>query len=93
MCRLCKIAQCTTGGVSGTVSMAQLVLRDGLPMYSIDPRTLQVCMLCISVQPYYITCSAMLLFVSNVVIDYVFACLLIEGNGYYVLHSGVSSTV
>lgn len=42
VCRLCKIAQCTTGGVSGTVSMAQLVLRDGLPMYSIDPRTLQV---------------------------------------------------
>ena len=40
--KLCKVAMVSSGGVSGSTGTAQMLLRDGLPMYRVDQQTMQV---------------------------------------------------
>jgi hypothetical protein len=40
--QLAKVAMVSSGGVRGYVSVARVLLRDGLPLYNIDTRTIQV---------------------------------------------------
>eukprot|EP01035_Chromulina_nebulosa_P020100 gene20100-26097_t len=39
--QLCKIALVSTGGVHGTASITRILLKEGLPLYTIDKRTMQ----------------------------------------------------
>jgi len=40
--QLCKVSVVTSGGISGRLEIARMLLKDGLPLYSIDTSTFQV---------------------------------------------------
>ena len=40
--QLCKVAVASTGGVSGTVNVARILVNSGRPMFNIDTKTMQV---------------------------------------------------
>jgi hypothetical protein len=63
-----------------TTSVAQLLLRDGIPMHCLDAGTLQVCVYCIHIMIYMIFGSNYIPYMS---------IYLIARNGYVLLQSGV----
>jgi hypothetical protein len=40
--QLCKVALVASGGVSGCVTVTRLLLRDGLPLFKVDQKSMQV---------------------------------------------------
>ena len=40
--QLCKVAVANTGGLSGSINIARILVSSGRPMFNIDTRTMQV---------------------------------------------------
>ena len=54
---LCQVALLASGGVSGSVTVPRILLRDGLPLHRVDPRSLQVRRNeCSAIQPFSSSC-------------------------------------